>query len=43
MSEAKMEEAVDAIKIKVEEEARLRLEEVESLTVQLASQQQEGS
>ena len=42
MSEAKMEEAVDDIKTKVEEEARLRLEEVESLTVQLASREQEG-
>ena len=42
MSEAKMEEAVGAIKMKVEEEARRRLEEVESLTVQLASREQEG-
>ena len=42
MSEAKMEEAVGAIQIKVEEEARRRLEEVESLTVQLASREQEG-
>ena len=39
MSEAKMEEAVGAIKV---EEARLRLEEVESLAVQLARQEQEG-
>ena len=42
MSEAKMEEAVGAIKTRVEEEARRRLEEVESLTVQLASREQEG-
>ena len=40
-SDAMMEENVGAIKIKMEDEARLRLEEVESLTVQLASQEQE--